>query len=351
MGGRCQDQKSQGQQHVANTDTTPPQHSDVKKVAKACDLMSRQKYGKARRHLLSLGTSDAKDPDIASQLESKHPIRLPENEIPDMTTKQLEHHRADLDFDTFRQTIHSAPTDVAPGLGGLRYEHCHALLYCNQVNLPEEILEAVQNFYNLSNKIVQGSLPSYFYDAFTAVRLAPVNKKTWEELQPRQTMDVQPIGVGNCMRRLITKALMKPLLEEFVKIMSPIQLGDGVRAGATKIAFTVGTHMSMNPDHCTIGMDVKNAFNSYFRKASLEALWHYPPLRSLYFFLHTILSPKSYVGLGSGQYVIDASFLSQEGGQQGAIEASIMFDLVAHYAANSITNAELESDFGCLRGG
>ena len=335
-------------QDVSSTQRTT---TDVKKVAKACELMSRNKFGKARRSLTSTGISDPRDPLVAAQLEEKHPPR--QHEIPAITPEQAASECATIDKDLLRQVIHSSDTDVSPGLGGLRYEHLHAILFNEHSGVTGEAKYAFDNFYELASKIVDVSLPTYFYNAYTAARVVPINKKETSDLELNETMPVRPLGVGECGRRLITRALMKPFIPIYADAMAPVQLGDGVKSGATKLIFAGKTHLSMNPDHVVIGIDIKNAFNATSRKHCLQYLWENPSLRPLYCFHHAILSPESYLGLDGGQNVIDSKRRSSEGFQQGSVEGSIDFDYTAYIAGCAETNAELESHpiYGALRAG
>ena len=164
-------------------------------------------------------------------------------------------------------------------------------------------------------------------------------------------MPVCPLGVGECGRLLITRALMKPFIPIYADAMAQVQLGDGVKSGATKLIFAGKTHLSMNPDHVVIGIDIKNAFNATSQK-HCQYLWENPSLCPLYRFHHAILSPESYLGLGRGQNVIDSQRRSSEGFQD-SVEGSIDFDYTAYIAGCQQTNAELEAHptYGALRAG
>eukprot|EP00957_Ditylum_brightwellii_P104884 7993890-Ditylum_brightwellii.AAC.1 len=60
-------------------------------------------------------------------------------------------------------------------------------------------------------------------------------------------------------------------------------------------------------------VDVANGYNKIKCASILQAVWDCPDLWGSYFFFHRILSQNSYIDLGSGAHVINASFTCDEG--------------------------------------
>jgi hypothetical protein len=262
----------------------------------------------------------------------------------------MNHDRAELDQAEFRKLLRGLANLRTPGLGGLRNEHLLALVFPAHSGASPKALDAENQLFRLAQHIVKGTMPSYFYTLFTSVRCVPLNKKHLEELNEGDIMDCRPVGIGNSLRCLITKALFKQFTNIFIQATAPMQYGCGEKAGGSKMIFNLSAHMKANPTHTLASLDYSNAFNEASREQILEALWTVPDLRPIWAFIYHILVPKSHVGVGSGHNLTTAPFLSEEGTQQGAIEASHLFCLVVH-AINRSTNAYLNRHGGLLVAG
>ena len=273
--------------------------------------------GKGAQALLSKGTSNPHDQSIQDQLSKKHPQRKEDIALP--TDEQLQHTRAELDPKQFAKALRSLNNLIAPGLGGLRNEHLLALVFPDFSGASSEAQEAENHLFQLAQLITKGALPPYFYTCYTAVRCIPINKQKPEDLQDGATMDCRPVGIGNAIRRLITKTLFDQFVGAFNAVTAPMQYGCGEKAGGTKMIFSVKVHTEANPTHATMSIDVANAFNEAKRAEILQALWTHPTLRPLWYYCYSTLLPISYVGVGSSTNLTNAPFFSVEGTQQGAI--------------------------------
>ena len=309
---------------------------DEANLQRCLENLSMGKVGRGASSLLSKGTSNPHCQHIREQLRIKHPLR--KEPITSPTEEQLSHDRLQLVKADFLQLLRQLLNLRAPGLGGLRNEHLLALVFPAFSGASSKALEAEHHLFNLAQQIVTGALPQYFYTCFTAVRCVPLNKKNPEEIQEGGVMDCRPVGIGNALRCLITKALFKQVTQVFNKATSPMQYGCGEKAGGTKMYFNVKAHMEANPSHAVLSLDYSNAFNEASREKVLEALWTVPDLRPIWSFCYHLLLCKSYVGLGSGHSLTTAPFRSEEGTQQGAIVASPLFCLAVHVINRSSNN-------------
>ena len=113
-------------------------------------------------------------------------------------------------------------------------------------------------------------------------------QKNPEEIQEGGVIDCRPVGIGNALRCLITKALFKQVTQVFNKAYSPMQYGRGEKAGGTKMYFNIKAHMEANSTHAVLSLDYSNAFNEASREKILEALWTVPDLRPIWFFCYHV---------------------------------------------------------------
>ena len=321
------------------------EHREEANLQRCFENLSKGRVGRGASSLLSKGTSNPNCPHIREQLKAKHPLRkVP---IAPPTEEQLNHNRQELIKEEFLKLLRQLPNLRSPGLGGLRNEHLLALVFPAFSGASPKALAAE---HNLAQLIVTGALPQYFYTCFTAVLCVPINKKAPEELEEGGIMDCRPVGIGNALRCLITKTLFQQVTQVFNHATSPMQYGCGEKAGGTKMYFNIATHMEANPSHAILSLDYSNAFNETSRQKILEALWSVPDLRPIWCFIYHILLSKSHIGLGSGHNLTDADFSSEEGVQQGAIEASFLFCLAVHFV-NRLTNTSLSRSGGILTAG
>ena len=83
---------------------------------------------------------------------------------------------------------------------------------------------------------------------------------------------LRPIAVGNVFRRLISKTISSALRERAATLLSPNQLGVGIRGGAE-----AAVHSARHLSHCTneeglIKLDFRNAFNTLKRNAIINSV-------------------------------------------------------------------------------
>ena len=85
---------------------------------------------------------------------------------------------------------------------------------------------------------------------------------------------LRPIAVGEVLRRLTSKCVVRAVQSEAVTILSPLQVGVGVSAGCEAIVHSLASILndgSILPEsRCTLLVDFSNAFNSIDRGLMFE---------------------------------------------------------------------------------
>ena len=100
--------------------------------------------------------------------------------------------------------------------------------------------------------------------------------------------DVRPIAVGSTYRRLAVKTALRSLTRGLGDQLGPVQLGFGTQGGWEAAVHATREYYDVLPsDNVILKLDVKNAFNSVYRKHFLNIIKDrtptlYPILRSSY---------------------------------------------------------------------
>ncbi|MGH3053723.1 MAG: hypothetical protein ACRDL7_01935, partial [Gaiellaceae bacterium] len=322
----------------------------TKKAIRAMNFMAESQYGRARKAILSHGVGCPTDPRVQAQMQEKHPLR--KAPIEPMTPEQTSAFRTTLAPEVFADTIRQLDRKIAPGPGGLRYEHLQALLLpTSSTDVPEHAATALSHLLEVVNQILGIAYPAYFYVAFSSVRLVALNKKDPRDLaNPAEEQDYRPVGIGYTLRRVASKALIAMHAAELASACRPTQFACGRPAGGTELVFAIQALLDARPDFVAVKVDVKNAFNEITRRVILENLWSKPSLRGMYAFVHRMLEYESEVLLGSGCNLLRAPFRSAEGVQQGDIFGSHLYCIGAD-VVNNRTNALLVPHGGALLAG
>jgi len=190
---------------------------------KATDLIKTGQHRRARQAILSTGCSDPTLPHIQEQMGAKFPKRKKPISTPNHEHFHAPH--AKVDRSIFRETLKKLKPKTSPSLGCLRNEHLTALLYTDRSQAPPSTLNAFDKLHQLCNEIVVGSLPWYFYIAWTATSLSAVNKIDPASLAEGDIMDCRPVAMGNTLRKAVTHALFDHFLQDIIAETKPTQFG------------------------------------------------------------------------------------------------------------------------------
>ena len=153
-----------------------------------------------------------------------------------------------------------------------------------------------------------------------AVWLVPENKVDPRELPPNMTPEAQPVGVGTVEQRHRERVYYDtPMIASFKIITANIQNGVGLKAGMTISVFAAQAQMEAAPGHEVHKKDLMNGYNEFKRSSIMEELTTQTSLEGLYAYTHAMLTPMSFIGMGSGTNATAAPFRNEEGLQQGTV--------------------------------
>ena len=242
---------------------SPSDTSQTKqRVWKAKRAIQDGRYTKACEVLTSdiLATPST---EILKELQSEHPSSLSllcEDPAP----------RDILHMSVVRKCVMSLPNGSAPGPSGLRPSHLKEAIKCASQNRASRLLTSLMRFVNL---LAAGLAPRSINQHLCSAILLVL---------PKTGGGFHPIMVGEVLRRLVSKCLSMHIRHKAVSILSPLQLGFGVRGGREAIVHAASQVMSANNyQKCVFVLNFDNAFNCINRKAMiLEFRSHLPEVSS-----------------------------------------------------------------------
>ena len=296
--GTKKKQKKSGKEVPSQQDTN---------IRRCRDLVREGQYSKAAQALNSAGISA--HTRIAYQaMKDKHPRgpspspRSPAPETPPLRVSS----------EQVLKAVNSFHPGTAPGPSGLRAEHVKEAVRSFK---EERSLTALSNF---TNNLLAGALPPDVAPYYSGAGLHAANKKCG---------GFRPVAVGEVLRRLTSKCGAGAVSERAANLLSPLQLGVGVRGGCEAIVHVVREYVSTmedagigdDPDEITyiFQVDLINAYNNADREAALsEIRTHFPDLSR---WLESCYGQESHLIFG------DKIIQSTQGFHQGDPLASLMF--------------------------
>ena len=168
-----------------------------------------------------------------------------------------------------RKGVKSFPNGSAPGPSGLRPSHLREAVRCPSPDQANQVLVALTKFVNC---LASGRAPSVVTPHLCGATLLASKK---------QKGGHRPIAVGEVLRRLVSKCLVTLSHRQGLRLLSPLQLGVGVKGGCEAIVHATNHLMtSLHDKDCwTLLLDFSNAFNSISRQAMfVEFRRHLPGL-------------------------------------------------------------------------
>jgi len=148
----------------------------------------------------------------------------------------------------------------------------------------------------LVNRIAANELPQFIKPVLFGANVTALNKKAG---------GIRPIAVGETLRRIACKCVMRQVESILVPILSPHQLGCGVQAGIdAAIHATRDLFSSASDSQIFLKLDFKNAFNTIRRDHIAETICKYAP-KLMSIFTDVFLSDE---GLQQGDPLSPAFF-------------------------------------------
>ena len=192
------------------------------------------------------------------------------------------------------KALRSFPGDSAPGPSLFRANHFKEAVFCPSPDRGNKALRAVMTTVN---HLCAGRAPPEVIPHLCGATLLACLKKGGGN---------RPIAVGEVLRRLTSKCLSCSVQGDAFRVLTPLQLGVGVKVGCEAIVHSVSRTLedkNLSPDSCwCLLLDFSNAFNSISRTCMFEEVrTHVPGLAAwvescygaeplLHFGEHTILS-------------------------------------------------------------
>jgi hypothetical protein len=204
----------------------------------------------------------------------------------------------------------SFPKGSAGGLSGLMAAHLHG------ENTPARS-QLLQALARVCSDFAWGNLPMETSTYLAGARLIPLGKKDG---------GVRPIAIGELIRRVAGKILVRRYQHDASQNLCPVQLGVGTKGGCEAII-----HKSRDwfaraaPNQGLVQLDFSNAFNTISRQVLLDAIARHCPF-FLPFAVACYGSPSTLSAPG-------ISIQSAEGSHQGCPCSPLFFGVATFEAA------------------
>ena len=204
------------------------------------------------------------DPSTLSVLESKHPPRHPDSQIPDPPSAEQAAEALQLSEAQVRKAILSFPGGSAGGCDLLLPQHLKDMTSKSSGDSGIQLLSSITR---LSNKMLKGDVPHEILPVLYGASLIAFSKPNG---------GVRPIAVGNTLGRLVAKAAAFTLKAELKPKLFPHQLGVSVSGGAEAIVHSgrsfCNSNISTPEPTAFLKIDFENAFNTIRRDAFLRTI-------------------------------------------------------------------------------
>ena len=146
---------------------------------------------------------------------------------------------------------------------------------------------------------------------YIACRLIPLDKGLTKDLKP----GVRPIGVGEVLRRIVGKLLIRVIKDDIIDAVGPLQTCSGLKGGIEAAIHAMRETYNKPETEAVLLVDAENAFNNLNRKVALQNIRQLCP--PFYQYLHnTYQEPAKLVIPGTDTHEI---IYSDEGYTQGDV--------------------------------
>jgi len=113
----------------------------------------------------------------------------------------------------------------------------------------------------LAKRLATDTIPHYYISTLLACRLVLLEKKD---------KGIRPVGVGECLRRIIGKIITALLKEDIMHTVGTLQTCAGLESGIEAAIHAVRKNFEEDNSECLLLVDADIAFNKLNRKVSLE---------------------------------------------------------------------------------
>ena len=112
----------------------------------------------------------------------------------------------------------------------------------------------------VARRLCTSQAPAIGLDAFLSCLLVPLNKNP----------GVRPIAIGEVIRRIVAKAILRVVLKDIMLSSGPLQACSGVKGGCEPAVHATREIFEKHDVEGVLLVDTTNAFNSLNRKVALH---------------------------------------------------------------------------------
>ena len=254
--------------------------------------------GEYRRAMATL-TSTPLAPDTPETLEALRALHPPApSDLPDWLPGFRPPAPLSLSSGSVVAALRGATRLAGTGPSGMSFEHLRDLFLGG---------DGLDQFVEVCSLIAQGGTPPPLVGLLASSRLIAISKETGG--------GVRPIAMGECLYRVVARALSIELRSELQAFFEPDQFAVATPGGCEALVWGVRAFTDAHPQTAVLQVDISNAFNSINRAAIFEGLKSSPMsglipfVRSFYGFASPL-----YFGHEDGSVT---SLLSRTGTRQG----------------------------------
>ena len=212
---------------------------------RASRLAQQGEYTRACQAITSAGLAEHTAATVR-EMKAKHPPPL----SPTSFQSQDDSPQMSFSKEQVIKAIRSFKKGSAPGPDGLRAEHLKVAIKLSPPNRQDKAADAITK---LVNTMGAGAVP---------LIVAPYLSGACLHAGLKKDGGIRPIAVGNILRRLTSKCVMRGVADRAANLLGPHQLGVGVRGGLEAIIHSMRHVVEGGQvDTMVLQLDLINAFN------------------------------------------------------------------------------------------
>ena len=198
---------------------------------------------------------------------------------------------------------------------------------------PEKLCQAIADAAKL---LCTEEVHPTCLEEYNACRLIPLDKGITKDGTP----GVRPIGVGEVLRRLIGKLLIRVIKKDITTAAGPLQTCSGLKAGIEAAIHAMRSKFEDEKTECILLVDAENAFNNLNRKTALENIRKMCP--PFYRYLNNTYQKPAQLIINDQKKV--EIIASNEGCTQGDVTAMALYALGIKPLIDHLANSTDKED-------
>jgi hypothetical protein len=231
-----------------------------------CNLMMMGKISQATKLFNqddSTGGVLSIDDEMLAILQQKHPKAALVREDLSQTEQASQHIVEPVIFESIDETAIQNAAKKTFGSGGPTQVDAdgwkHILCSKSYGKLSELLCQSIAD---MAKRLCTEDVDSGVLKEFLSCRLIPLDKNP----------GVRPIGVGEVLRRIIGKAIMRVLKQDIVHASGTLQTCAGIESGIEAAIHSMATAFQDSKAQAILLVDATNAFNSMNRARALQTV-------------------------------------------------------------------------------